>query len=176
MGVSFDPIAKYILITSPTILISALEIYNMAMDWCDDPTTISYTIPIMAVGKFDMGGGVYSDSIFMLINGWKIKPWAGDYQLVISGTLLGEPGESRWVPPDSGDVSVEFQVSSQGIVSVQGSGVTQQDKDDIIDPLEAMLNQIKGSGWTVETLKLLKELVDELEAGVKPTPRASFQL
>ncbi|GAI65197.1 unnamed protein product [marine sediment metagenome] len=42
--------------------------------------------------------------------------------------------------------------------------------------LEATLTAIKGAGWTEETLKLIKELVDELETGEKPKPRANFRI
>jgi len=42
--------------------------------------------------------------------------------------------------------------------------------------LEATLTAIKGVGWTNETLKLIKELVDELETGEKPRPRARFKV
>ena len=176
MGVSFNPISKYILITSPTTVISALEIYSAAMNWCDDQPTMGYDVPMMAVGKFDMGGGVYSDSIFMLINGWKIKFWSGTYQAVITGTLLPETGQSRTVPPDSGNVEVVFQVSSQGTIeepvvseeeqaaiaeevwSTQSRG-DKLDQLRLIAALEATLTDIKGSGWTDETLKKIKDLI-----------------
>lgn len=159
MGVTFDPINKYILITSPTILISALEIYNSAMDWCDDPITIGYTIPMRADGKFDMGGGAYSDSIFRLINGWKIKPYDGDYDLVITGTLLGEPGESRWVSPDSGNVSIEFQVSSQATVIEPEppdlSGLAEEvwakeGRGQVLDGLDGKINGVPEATWALE--------------------------
>lgn len=42
--------------------------------------------------------------------------------------------------------------------------------------LETTLTAIKGVGWTNETLKLLKELVDELESGEKPPRKASFRM
>lgn len=42
--------------------------------------------------------------------------------------------------------------------------------------LEATLTAIKGAGWTNETLKLVKELVDELESGEKPPRKASFRM
>ena len=42
--------------------------------------------------------------------------------------------------------------------------------------LEATLTDIKGSGWTNETLKYIKELVDELESGAKPPSKANFSL
>lgn len=42
--------------------------------------------------------------------------------------------------------------------------------------LEVTLTAIKGIGWTNETLKAIKELVDELESGVKPIPKANFSV
>ena len=212
MPIQFDPIAKYILVTSPTTALTALEIYSAAMDWCDDQPTMGYTIPMEAVGKFDMGGGVYSDSIFLLKNGWKIKFWSGTYQATITGTLLPEPGQSRTVPPDSGNVEVVFQVSSQGTVIPDIAEWTQTEKNGIIndidlieaktmplpsdpasestlatikaktenlpiDPadqslidakIEEKTSEVQGTGFQkdVDSLKQIKEYVDELEAGL----------
>lgn len=42
--------------------------------------------------------------------------------------------------------------------------------------LEATLTAIKGAGWTDETLKDIKELVDELESGEKPLSKARFKI
>lgn len=138
MGIEFDPVAKHIKITSPTTFITALDLYNATMDWVDEQENMAWSLPMRAVGKFGMGGGVYSDSIFMLTNGWKIKPWSGNYQLVISGTLITDDETPRVVPPDSGNVEVVFQVSSQGTLVVSGSGVTEQDKIDIADKVEVL--------------------------------------
>jgi len=136
MAIVFDPINKYIKITSGTE-ITALAIYNAVMDWCDEQENIAYTVPMRAIGKASMGGGIYSDSIFILQNGWKIKLYDGTYQFTITGTLiaLDEAGDPypRTEPPDSGNVEVIFQVSSQGTLIVSGSGVTEQDKLDIAE-------------------------------------------
>lgn len=45
-----------------------------------------------------------------------------------------------------------------------------------LSALEATLTAIKGAGWTNETLKMIKDLVDELESGDKPSPKAVFDL
>jgi len=132
MAIVFDPIDKLIKITSG-ISISALAIYNAVMDWVDEPENMGYTVPMRAVGKFPMGGGVSSDSIFILINGWKIKLYDGTYQFTITGTLITDDESPRTVSPDSGNVEVVFQTSSQGTVVTQGSGVTEEDKQDIAD-------------------------------------------
>jgi hypothetical protein len=131
MGIEFDPANLYILITSPTTDLTALQIYTAAMDWADELQNQQYDPPMGAYGKFGMGGGVYSDSIFVLQDGWKIKFWNGVYQAVITGTLITDDGTPRTVQPDGGNVEITFQVSSQGIVVATGSGVTAQDKIDI---------------------------------------------
>jgi len=199
LGVEFDPINKYILITSPTTELSALEIYSAAMDWCDDQPIMGYTVPMRAVGKFDMGGGVFSDSIFLLINGWKIKFWSGTYQAIITGTLLGEPGQQRTIPPDSGNVEVVFQVSSQGTIIPDEAEWTQTEKNGVItdvntiqaktvnlpgDPASEInvttvgqaLNvhdkEVKGNpGWQPDdTLREIKQVIDDVKAMQQQIP------
>jgi len=141
MVIEFDPINRYIKITSGTS-ISALEIYNAAMDWCDEQPTIVHSVPMGAVGKAPLGGGVYTDSIFILQDGWKIKLYNGTYQFVIFGTVITGDETPRTVPPDSGNVEVIFQVSSQGII-IPGVGEwTQTEKDAIISDVALIKSKV----------------------------------
>lgn len=112
MPIAFDPDNKYILITSPTTITTALSIYSTVMEWADDQENMDSICPMRAVGKNPMGGGVFTDSIFILQYGWKIKPWSGNYQLVIQGTVITDDESRRTVSPDSGNVDIIFQVSS----------------------------------------------------------------
>ena len=144
MGIEFDPIHKYILVTSPTTDLTALEIYSATMGWCDDQPTMGYTVPMKAIGKAPLGGGVYTDSIFVLQQGWKIKFWSGTYQAVIIGTLITDDETARTVPPDSGNVEVVFQVSSQATV-IGGEGVwTITEKNGILADVNAMQVKIEN--------------------------------
>lgn len=139
MAVTFDPINKYILIPDVTS-ITAQSIYNDTMDWIDENSSMGYDIPMEALGYANLGGGAYSDKIFILRNDWKLKPFAGTYTLTVIGTLIALDEDDvpydRTVPPDSGYVQWVFQVTSQGIVVATGSGVTTQDKQDIADLVE----------------------------------------
>lgn len=130
MGVEFDPYNKWIKITSPTTNISALEIYSEAMDWGDELSNLVFGPPMSAVGRFGMGGGVYSDSIFIInaSDGWKIKPWSGNYQILITGTIITDDESPLMVLPDSGNVEAVFRVSSQATVveAITASGVWDQ--------------------------------------------------
>ena len=123
MPITFDTTNKWILLPdlSPTYTITAQEIYNSAMDFCDNPEAMDDDPPMRATGYAALGGGVYSDKIFILQKGWKLKPYPGNYTLTVIGTLIalddnGNPYE-RTVPPDYGTVHFVFQVSSQGIVT-----------------------------------------------------------
>jgi len=137
LTVTFDPINKWILLPnlSPDYKITAQSIYNDTMDWCDSQEAMDDDPPMRATGFANLGGGAYSDKIFILQKGWKLKPYSGTYILTVIGTIIalddnGNP-YNRTADPDSGSVTWEFQVSSQGIIAVVGSGVTQQDKQDI---------------------------------------------
>jgi len=148
MGITFDPSNSYINITSPTVSTTALALYNASMDWTDQLENTSYTVPMAADGKFPMGGGVNSDSIFRLINGWKLFPWVAGQMIRVTGTIITDDETVRWIYP-GGNVGMEFQVSSQATVVETGiSGVTEGDLNDMADKVwdEAIADhQIVGS-------------------------------
>jgi hypothetical protein len=139
MAITFDPINKLILLPNVTS-ITVQEIYNAAMDWHDEQGSMDDEPPMRSTGFANLGGGAYSDKIFVLQKDWKLKPCSGTYTLTVVGTIIalddaGNPYD-RTVPPDSGIVTWVFQVTSQGIISVSGSGVTEQDKIDIANKVE----------------------------------------
>ena len=146
MPFEFDPVNKYIKILSGTgSPLSALTIYNAVMDWADSQEAIVYSAPMGAVGKAPLGGGVYTDSIFVLQDGWKIKLYNGTYQFVITGTVITDNGTARTVPPDSGNVEIVFQVSSQGIIATDLT---------LADDL-AKVRKIEGGRWKIQNNQMI---------------------
>ena len=122
MPIIFDPDNKFILITSPTLEVDALEVYSRAMDWAAESENMVYQVPMTAAGKLPLGGGTYTDSIFQLANGWLIKWWSGDKQVVIIGTLIPEEvGGNYTVPPDTGQVELTVKTCSAATI-VESSG------------------------------------------------------
>lgn len=94
---------------------------------------------------------------FFLMNGWKIKPASWTHTLNLIGNLFvddpGIYGSNIVVPPD-GDYTVLVNMSTTSDASklVVGSGVTQQDKEDIADLVEAQTGvPIKGKVGNIET-------------------------
>ncbi|RLI53162.1 MAG: hypothetical protein DRP09_16375 [Candidatus Thorarchaeota archaeon] len=93
------------------------QIYNQVMDWCDDPVGMVHPVPMEGAGYYPLGGGMYTDKIYILKNGWKILPHCGNYRLSLIGTLITDDGSERVRLPRSGTVEMTFQVSSQGIIA-----------------------------------------------------------
>jgi len=140
MAITFDSVNKWVLLPNVTS-ITAQEIYNVAVEWSETQEGMDDLPPLLSTGFAPLGGGAYSDKIFILNSGWKLKPYSGTYTLTIIGTIITDDESPREVPPDSGTVHFVYQVTSQGIISVTGSGVTQQDKQDIADLVETQTGQ-----------------------------------
>ncbi|RLG17492.1 hypothetical protein DRN75_03560 [Nanoarchaeota archaeon] len=136
------------------LTIEVQEIYNEAMDWADSDEGMVHPVPMSATGYAPLGGGVYTDKIFILTNGWKLAPEEGNYTLTFIGTIITDDGSPRVILPPAGVVTVTFQVSSQGIISLT-SGLTEEDKTDIATKV-----------WTVEDGNLVKTKVETVESDV----------
>ena len=119
------------------ISFSAQELYNRTMEWVDEQESMDDEVPMSAVGYAPLGGGSYTDKIFTLQNDWKIRLLEGNYIVTFIGTLITDDGSERVSRPKAGAIQCVFQVSSQGILSVTGSGVTSQDKIDIANLVES---------------------------------------
>ena len=107
------------------------------------------------------------------------------------GTLTDFTLTGKWAEKGQGLYSISFSASDLDTVGFFGYLVTVTSCDQYsgmmyVDAprateakqgaIEAALATIKGVGWTNETLKLIKELVDELETGEKPKPKAHFRV
>ena len=93
------------------------DIYDDAMDWSDNPENMAHDVPMKGAGYFPLGGGAYTDKVYVLINGYQLLPHPGIYEIRFIGTLITDDGRPRARVPRSGAVNVTFQVSSQGIVT-----------------------------------------------------------
>lgn len=129
--ISFDGTIKDIEITGETT-VNVNTIYSRAKEW--EEANIEYSSPMNAVGKAPLGNNVFTDEIYILTNGWKLEPvgYADGDIISVKGSLITDDGSVRTMTPYQGEHPVwEFQVATAGIVTVSGSGVTNQDKIDI---------------------------------------------
>ena len=145
MPITFDSLNKLILLPYvPSI--TAQEIYNESCDWSDSQEAMDDDPPMLSTGYAPLGGGAYSDKIFILNKGWKLKPASGTYQLTIIGTVITDDETSRIVLPDYGNVEVVFVVSSQATVVGGEAGVwSESEKDSIVSDVAFIKSKVGKS-------------------------------
>lgn len=141
----FDGINKEIVVSDVSSF-SADQLHKAAVSWSVLSVNMQYLLPTSASGKSPLGNSVYTDIIYVLENGWKLKPsgYGEGQQILVSGTFITSDSSPRTLPQDDGECpSWVFQVNTFGTISTIGSGVTEQDKIDIA-------NLIKNDGYLTE--------------------------
>lgn len=99
--VTFDGVNKLILINKDeTQLDVQQDIYSAWKQWAITETNLKYLNPIRTVGGEPTVAGQRLDVTYFLINGWKIKPYSGTYDLTIIGNIFDVDGGSIKVPAD----------------------------------------------------------------------------
>lgn len=116
--------------------ITALEIYSRAKEW--EVENIEYSSPLLGVGKAPLGGGAYTDQVFILTYGWKLRPvdYTEDQVIVVTGTLITDDNSPRTVSViGEGCPTWEFQVATSGVVTQinSGSGLSQEEHDTLAE-------------------------------------------
>lgn len=109
--VTFDGLNKIILVNSGITSLDIGIVYSLWKEWV--LTNPHWEAAMKAIGGEPIPGGRIGSTYF-LMNGWRIRPWDGEYRLSILGNLYTEEGESPYVPV--GGVSVVSTVSSLNTV------------------------------------------------------------
>lgn len=99
--VTFDGVNKLILINEGEVSIDVQrDIYSAWKEWARLETNLKYLDPIATVGGEPTISGQRLDVTYFLINGWKIKPYQGTYDLTLTGNIFDVDGGSIKVPAD----------------------------------------------------------------------------
>jgi len=99
--VTFDGINKLILVNpGETSLDVQVDLYSDWKEWAQTDTNMKYLSPWSIVGGEPTIEGQRLDVTYFLINGWKIKPYSGTYDLTIDGNIFDVDGGSIKVPAD----------------------------------------------------------------------------
>lgn len=133
MPITLNPHEKLVHITSPTTTVTIQELVNTIRDWEDELENLSFIKVIDAVGKADLGSSVYTAITMTLSSTWQIQFWNGvTVGIVKDGNIVGGVGGTPLKPTGGPDtLIINNQVG--GVITVTGSGVTEQDKLDIAD-------------------------------------------
>lgn len=99
--VTFDGVNKLILINEGEVSIDVQrDIYSAWKEWARLETNLKYLDPLATVGGEPTISGQRLDVTYFLINGWKIKPYQGTYDLTLTGNIFDVDGGSIKVPAD----------------------------------------------------------------------------
>ena len=99
--VTFDGINKLILINEGETQIDVQQdLYSDWKEWVRTDNNLKYFPPFNTVGGEPTVAGQRLDVTYFLINGWKIKPYQGTYDLNLIGNIFDVDGGSIKVPAD----------------------------------------------------------------------------
>jgi hypothetical protein len=125
-----DWTSKQILVTSPQTDVLIQDLIDFIRAAEDDVEGIVVPQIASASGKDSLGGSVATGITLELLDDWQLKFWAGSYTATISGgNLIG--GISDDPVAYTAGVQVVIIQSAASTMVVTGSGVTEQDKEDI---------------------------------------------
>jgi len=122
----FDGEKKLVLINENVFEFNVLEMYAEWKQWVvNDISNARYPQAMYSIGGEPLGGGKYVAPYIVVVNGWKVKPWSGNYILRVNGYVTTDTGESPFISPDSGVVLIERVVTADAIAyEVAGGGST----------------------------------------------------
>jgi hypothetical protein len=116
--VTFDGVNRLILINEGVTDVDVLiDLYSAWKEWSLIEDNTKYLNAFSVNGGDPLPGNIKLDATFFLINGWKIKPYPGTYDLQINGNLYDRDGASIKVPADinplfPNNISVNLNLST----------------------------------------------------------------
>lgn len=119
--VTFDGPNRLILINQGETQLTVLnDIYSAWKEWINHDETYQYNSAYLqafsVVGGEPLPGEESLDSTFFLVNGWRIKPYSGDYRLSIDGNIFTVEGVDPVVPADGTRNNITVTINNSAIV------------------------------------------------------------
>ena len=164
MPIVIDAFQKLVLFTSPTVTVDAQTLHDTIEDYMASPVGLvsDGTWPqrgdiLLPEGKIEDPSqpGVFSQIIIILNPEWQLQFFGGSgYTRIFGGKIVGGVGdEPMKATGTAGDITV-LESPVDGLTVVSGSGVTQQDKDDIEAQIFAHL--MENSETFAEQVRLMR--------------------
>ena len=170
--VTFDGVNKLILINSGEVQIDVQQdLYSDWKEWVRTETNLKYLPPFNTVGGEPTVAGQRLDVTYFLINGWKIKPYQGVYDLNLVGNIFDVDGGTIKVPADvnvNNPNNISINTNTSVIVrqidagsSASGSGGLTEDESTALFNIEGKVVSIY-SGATPVSASLVSEQLTTL--------------
>lgn len=136
MGLVVDWFEQVIKVTSPTLQVDAQTLHDFIEDQMSSPRGNSEDDIIRPEGKIEdqSNPGVFSQIIMTFNNPWQIQFWQGSgYTKIFGGKIIStRPDNQAMKATGAGGDITELNSPVDGLTVVSGSGVTEQDKVDIV--------------------------------------------
>lgn len=166
MAIVLNQLTKVISITAPQVQVGVQELVNEIRDFEDELPNLAHPKIIDAVGKADLGGGVYTGIVLSLNTDWQIQFYQGSgVSVVDGGTIVGGVGDIPIKATGAaGDITILQNPVNSTITS--GSGVpapTVQEIRQEMDANSASLNTLLSD--TDFLIKIIKNSKALLKAG-----------
>ena len=121
-NVWFDGVQKTIFVHEGVIELNVKDdLYSRWKEWVMVNDMSKFLKAFSIIGGDPIPGGALGATIF-LTNGWRIKPYIGEYRLVVNGNLYTEEGDDPYI--STSGVSVSSVVSD--LNTVQTATVVQE--------------------------------------------------
>ncbi len=148
MKFEFNGQDKIIYVLSPTINFNVKDLYSDWKRWVSDDIGNSGYLQAMK----SIGGERISDTISIspyieVLNGWKIKPYDGDYELSVYGNIFATGGLNPFASADSGSVTIKLEVTSNSLAVTGNEEDIQFKLDTIINTLDLTRTEKHNKGF-----------------------------
>lgn len=134
--VTFDGDNKLILINDgETEIDIQRDIYSSWKEWALIDDYSKFTAALSTSGGEPTTGGQSLGSAFFLINGWKIRPWNGNYEIAFTGNLFTEDESNPIIPSTEPSNILITRVVSNIVTQINtdnnGGGLTEEQAEQL---------------------------------------------
>lgn len=173
--VTFDGINRLIIINQGvTNLDVQSDIYSAWKEWSLLEVNTKYLQALDTVGGEPTVAGQFLDVTYFLINGWRIKPYSGEYTLNIIGNLFEVDGGQIFVPAnklENIDNNININTNTSVIVRKVEGGGTNGDLSEISDKIDdqsSLLVSIENRTIQIQSTnsQILDKLSNPIEANI----------
>ncbi len=148
MKFEFNGQDRIIYVLSPTINFSVKDLYSDWKRWItDDIVNSGYLQAMKSIGGERISETISISPYIEVLNGWKIRPYDGEYELSVYGNLFATGGLNPFVGADNGSVTIKLEVTSNSLAVTGNEEDIQFKLDTIINTLQLTAVEKKNKGF-----------------------------
>lgn len=171
--VTFDGPNKLILINEGETNVNVLnDIYSAWKEWIQHDETQFFNArfeqAMTVVGGEPTVSPESLDATFFLINGWRLKPYSGNYRLLIDGNLFTDTGDPIDIPADGDNNNININTNTSVIVRRLGTLAESTDTTKI-DEIWKIHGLDSDNPMTVDDTSRNAGDIDQSITGTNPT-------